>query len=283
MLDVQPLGRTFAARLVGVDVTRLDEEAFARLRQAFLEHHVISIPGQGLLPQTLLAFSRRLGPLERHVLRRYHHPEHPEIIVLSNVREGDAPKGLADAGTYWHSDNSYKARPSAVTVLYALEVPEAGGDTLFTDMVAAYDDLPGALKQRLEGRRAVHDYAWRNDELARELGIREPLSEAQRRETPPVSHPVVRTHPVTGRKALYVNPGFTRCIEGLPEAESRSLLEEVFGHCLQERYRFRYRWRPGDLVLWDNAAVMHSATTRDLDPARRRTLWRTIVSGDAPV
>jgi taurine dioxygenase len=138
------------------------------------------------------------------------------------------------------------------------------------------------MQQRLEGLQAEHDYAYRSDRLAASLGIRKTLTDAQRKATPPVVQPVVRTHPVSGRKALYINPGFTVRVLGLDETESSELLTWLFNHCLRPAYRFRYQWQPGDLLLWDNAAVMHRATTRELDPSLHRHIWRTIVSGDAP-
>ncbi len=279
----QPWGQTVGARVDGLDVkSDLNDETFALVEQAFLAHHVVSIPGQQLDAAALLAFSRRVGPIEPHVLAEFHHPEHPEILVLSNiVRDGKAV-GLADAGTYWHSDLSYKAQPSRATILHALEIPPEGGDTLFVNLVAAYEGLSADMQQRLEGLQGEHNYAYRSDRLAASLGIRKTLTDAQRKATPPVVHPVVRTHPVSGRKALYINPGFTVRLLGLGKTESDELLTQLFNHCLRPAYRFRYKWQPGDLVLWDNAAVMHRATTRELDPSRHRHLWRTIVSGDAP-
>src|SRR5690606_15725113 len=199
---------------------------------------------------------------------------------LSNRVVDGKPLGLSDAGTYWHSDVSYKKRPARATLLYALEVPDEGGDTLFADLMAAWEALPDAMKRRIEGLRAIHNYAYRSNALADELHRRQRLTDEQLRETPSVVHPAVRTHPVTGRKAIYINPGFTVGFEGMDEAESDALKQAIFDHCLQDRFRFRYKWQAGDVLIWDNAAVMHSATTCDLDPSIHRTIWRPIIDGD---
>ncbi len=280
---IPPQRGRLGARIEGADLSSWPNEGeFAAIYDAYLQHHVISIPGQRLTSEQLLAASRRSGELEPHVLSQYHHPQHPLILVLSNIVEHGKPLGLADAGTYWHSDLSYKARPSRATMLYALEVPDEGGDTLFADLTAAYEALPVAMQRRLKGLRAVHNYGYRSDRLAREAGIRAPLTEAQRQATPDAVHPVVRTHPETGRKAIYINPGFTVRILGLAEADSEALKAELFAHCGQERFILRYRWQAGDVVLWDNAAVMHAATTLELPPHKRRLIWRTIIGGGEP-
>ena len=278
-MRIEPLGPTCGVRIEGVDAARLDDETFAEIYQLFLDRYVVALRGQRLDEAQTIALSRRFGPLEPHVLKEFHHQRHPEILMLSTVAEAGKPKGLADAGSYWHSDVSYKARPSRASALYAVEVPESGGDTLFCDMVAAYDALAPAMKKRLEGLRAAHNYEHRMNVQVAAFGVRKPLTEEQKRETPEVLHPVVRTHPETGRKALYVNPGFTVRIEGLAERESEALKEELFAHCLQDRFRFAYKWKAGDALIWDNACVMHKATVTELPPGARRTMWRTIISG----
>ena len=280
MMDIRPFSdASFGAEIAGIDLARLeDDSSWRALEDAFLAHHVLSFRDQQLSVEQVLAASRRFGPLEAHVMSQYHHPQTPLVIVLSNRADGVRPRGLKDAGSFWHSDVSYKAAPARATLLYALEVPGQGGDTLFCDLTQAYGELPAALKARIAGRFAVHDYAKRDRIAAAQGGIAA-LSEEQRRRTPPVRHPVVRRHPLTGRDALYINPAYTVEIEGYGAAESEALMAQIFAHCLQPQYRARYKWRAGDVVLWDNAALMHAATTRDLDPARHRTLWRTIISG----
>ena len=155
-------------------------------------------------------------------------------------------------------------------MLYAVETPDQGGDTLFCDMTAAYAGLPEQTKHRIDGLTAVHNYAHTRREI---------FDSGQVDRPPDCIHPVVRIHPETGRKSLYINPAYTVRIEGMDAAASEALKDELFEHCLQDRFRMRFNWRTGDVVAWDNAAVMHSATTKNLDPAKHRTLWRTIVSG----
>jgi taurine dioxygenase len=277
-----PMSATVGARLEGVNIAELDRDGVREVAQALLDHHVVAIPRQNLTMEQFVEFSSRMGPLEGHVLREFLNKENQNILMLSNELEDERPIGLADAGTYWHTDLSYKARPVMTTILYGVTIPEEGGDTLFINMVRAYEDLPEATKARIADLRAEHNYAYRHNQLAREFGLRKELTPEQLKETPSVFHPVVRTHPGSGRKALYVNPGFTVRVLDVPEAESREILQELFDHCTQPKYIFRYKWNVGDLVLWDNAAVLHHATTRELDRAKHRTLWRTTVSGTEP-
>lgn len=279
-LPYTPLGPGFGAAVEGIDLSaEVPSELANALYRLFLERHVLAIRGQSLTPERVLAASRLFGAdLEPHVLSQYHHAETPLILVLTNRSAGGKPLGVRDGGSFWHSDNSYKPQPAKATLLYALEVPEAEGDTLFCDMTQAYAELPAGLKAKVEGRTATHDYGFRDD-LAVKEGRIPVLTPEQRRATPAVHHPIVRTHPETGAKALYISPGVTRSIDGLDETESEALKAEIFAHCLDERFGLRYRWRAGDVVVWDNAAVMHSATTKDLAPEKSRTLWRTIISG----
>lgn len=280
-LEIKTLEGGFGAEISGVDLATLqrDMDTASLLESAFLEHHVVVVRDQELDVIDVVAVSRCFGPLEPHVLDRFHHPETPLVLVLSNRLDKDGrAMGLKDAGSFWHSDVSFKQRPAKATLLYALEVPDEGGDTLFCDMMAAYDAASAMLKQKLEGLTAVHDYANR-DRVAHRTGTKPRLDAQNLSRVPPVRHPVVRRHPVTGRKALYVNPTYTVCIEGTDAAESEALLKEIFDHCLDTRFQMRYRWRPKDVVIWDNAAVMHAATTQNLDPSKHRTLWRTIIVG----
>jgi len=281
-LDVTPLEH-LGARVEGVDLsTPIDEATFGGIYRAFLDHRVLSIPGQRLSSRQVLDVSARFGPLEAHVKKRFHHPDTPLMLVLSNVVEAGRAIGARDGGTFWHSDMSFAARPCRATLLYGIQIPDEGGDTLLADLTRAYEDLPDRLKTRLEGLQGVHDYAKADEISAAQGGQRSPLTEEEKKRVPRVTHPVVRTHPETGRKAIYITPGYTRCIDGLPEAESAALMDEIFAHCLQPQYQLRYRWRAGDVVIWDNAAVMHSATTLYLPADRHRTLWRTVISGDVP-
>jgi len=269
---VRPFKQCFGAEVRGVDLARpVSEGDRAVIYRAFLDHRLVAIPGQNLTPAQTVATARIFGDeLEPHLFKHYHHPETPLIMVLSNRVEDGKPKGMADAGTFWHSDVSYKPNPAKATMLYAIEVPEGEGDTLFCDLTAAYAALPEATKRRLDGLRAVHNYDHVPRDVFQRLNATPP---------PDCLHPVVRTHPETRRKAIYINPAYVVRIEGLSEAESAALKQEIFDHCLQDRFRVAYRWRAGDVVAWDNAALMHSATTKTLDPAKHRTLWRLTISG----
>lgn len=265
---VEPLSERLGARIHGADLNALDEGDFAAIETAIWRYHVLSIPGQRLDAEAFLAFSRRFGALEPHPAREFHHPAIPEILILSNETDAAGkPLGLRDGGTYWHSDLAYMAVPAKATILYGITIPAEGGDTLFTDMVAAADDLPPDLRARAEGRRATHDYARRPNRRPTDAPL------------PEVVHPVLRTHPVTGQQAIYVTPAYTGRVLDLPEGESEALLRDLLAHALQPQYRIRYRWAPGDVVLWDNAAVMHHATTLELPAEQHRTIWRTTVTG----
>jgi taurine dioxygenase len=214
-----PLG----AEIGGCDLSRPVSEAdFAAIEDAFVTNGVVVFRGQQLTPEQHIGFSRRFGDLEIHVLKQYLHPSHPELLTISNVEEGGRKIGVADAGRYWHTDLSYVREPSRCSLLYAREVPVADdgrvlGDTLFVSTAAAYDALPEATKQRIAGLKAVHRYGDRYDRMQKNLGFRDALTDEQREQTPDVVHPVVRTHPVTGRKCLYVNEGFTVSLVGLAE------------------------------------------------------------------
>jgi len=276
---IVPFQASFGAEVRGIDLSQpLDDRARGTLHRAFLDHGVISLRGQAdLTPRQVLDASHVFGfELEPHLFSDYHHPATPLIIVLSNRRDADtgAPLGLADAGSFWHSDLSYKPRPARATLLYAIEVPAEGGDTLFCDMLDAWQALPDAMKDRLEGLTAIHNYAHTPRDIFTSGRVEPP---------PDCRHPVVRRRPGTGQRALYVNPAYTVRIEGMAPDESDALLRALYDHCLQDRFQMRYRWRKDDVVVWDNATVMHAATTRDLDPTCHRTLWRTIISGPPAV
>jgi taurine dioxygenase len=277
-MSLRPLSPALGAELRGVDLSKpLDEAGFARVRDAFHAHSVILFRDQRLSEVQHIAFSRRFGPLEIHVAKQYLLPDHPEIVVLSNVVENGKAKGIEDAGRYWHSDLSYMRRPSLGSLLYALDVPEEGGDTLFASMYAAYEALPDELKRRIAGLQAIHRYGDRWQKDAAQGRARTALSETERTATPDAVHPVVRTHPETGRPALYVNEGFTVGIVGMADDEARDLHDALFAVSTRPEFGYRHRWRKGDLLFWDNRAVIHSATP--YDPRAVRHMHRTTVAG----
>ena len=279
--EVRPLPGGIGAEIVGIDLGQtLNASDFARVHRAHLDHHVVVFRDQRITPQQHIDFSRRFGKLMIHVLHQFHLPGHPEILIVSNIVEDGKPVGLGDAGKYWHSDISYKPLPSLGSLLHAQELPSEGGDTLFADMHVAYDTLPAHLRDAIEGRQAVHSYLAKYGQMQKEANWRPTLSPEQLAQVKEVVHPVVRTHPETGRKALFVSEGFTTRIEGLPEDESQQLLAELFAHSIKPEHIYRHQWREHDLVFWDNRSLIHLAAGT---PAHlRRKLYRTTIEGDTP-
>ncbi len=217
-------------------------------------------------------FARRIGPPQPHVIDQFHHPEDSNILILSNVKKNGQPTGLQDAGSYFHTDYSYLQVPARATTLYSRVVPKLGGDTLFANQQAAYDDLPEAMKQRIEPLLAIHHYGNRNDLNEASRTVASVLNDAQKARMPVITHRIARPHPVTGRKALYAVSGSSFGIVGWPEDEARALLDELAAHATQAKYRLSFKYGVGDIVIWDNAALLHSATL--IDPDDARTLWR---------
>jgi taurine dioxygenase len=271
---VNPLSPVLGAEMIGADLAAdLDDDSFAAIRDAWLEADGIMVfRDQELTPDDHIAFSRRLGPLEKHVLETYLLPGYPEIYRVSNKVKDGVPQGREKAGTYWHSDLSYMNPPALASLLYGLEVPPSGGDTMFCSLYAAYDALSDTMKSILEGLAAVHDFGF----ASRGVFRAEQATQSQLDATPAVEHPVVRSHPETGRKVLFVNPGFTSHIVGMHPAESRALLEFLFAHATQPEFIYRHRWRKNDLVMWDNRCTMHYAVA-DYDGVGERYMHRTTV------
>lgn len=281
IVQFRPFDAALGGEILDLDLSRpLDDQTFAAVRRAFLESEgLLVFRAQYITPEQHVAVSRRFGPLMIHVLRQYLLPGHPEILRISNVVENAEPIGLGDAGAHWHSDLSYTAEPSLGSLLHALELPMEGGDTSFANMSAAYDALPTEIKQRIEGKSAVHSYTHSYDRFSGSKW-RPPLTPEQKNAVPEVVHPVVRTHPETGCKALFVNEGFTTRILNLPDAESRELLEFLFAHSTKANCVYRHRWQDHDLVFWDNRCTIHFA--HSCAPHLRRYMHRTTVKGDVP-
>ncbi|PWB63562.1 MAG: TauD/TfdA family dioxygenase [Bradyrhizobiaceae bacterium] len=274
------LSDVLGVALEGIDLSRpLSDAEFREVEQAFWDGQVLAIKGQRLAPEQYLAFARRFGRPEPHVIDQFHYPGHPDILILSNVKRDGKPTGLADAGSYFHTDYSYLAVPARVTMLYSIEVPKKGGNTLFANMYAAYDDLPAATKRRIADLVVLHHYGNRDDLDERSRTAASPLSDDQKRKVTWVRHPLVRTHYGTGRKALYAVSGSSFEIEGMPRGEGVALLDELKAHALQDKYRFSYAYDVGDVVLWDDLSTLHSATLTDPDDPR--TLWRITVKEPA--
>jgi taurine dioxygenase len=276
MLGLSKLSPGFGAEAGGVDLSRpLSDAAFREIERAFYEAQVLVFRAQRLTGRQFLDFARRFGRPEPHVIDQFHHPEHADILILSNVVKDGKPTGLADAGTYFHTDYSYLEVPARATTLYSQVVPKVGGDTLFANQYAAYDDLPQAMKRRIDGLVALHHYGNRDDLDERSRTVASVLTEEQKQKVSWVRHLVARPHPVTGRKALYAVSGSSFGIEGMPEDEARGLLDELKVHATRPKYRLAVKYGVGDVVIWDNASLLHSATLTD--PQHPRTLWRITV------
>ncbi|RZT39539.1 TauD/TfdA dioxygenase family protein [Cupriavidus agavae] len=279
--EVRPFDAALGAEVVGLDLSQpLSAEDFRRIHRAHLDHHVVVFRDQRITPAQQIAFSRRFGPLQIHVLNQFQLANHPEILIVSNVLKDGKPIGLGDAGHFWHSDLSYKETPSLGSLLHAIELPSEGGDTLFANMHAAWEGLPARLQHKVAGLCAEHTYLARYAELQQRSPWRPNLTPEQIAQVKPVVQPVVRTHPETGRKALFVSEHFTTRIVGLPEDESRALLDTLFAHSVQPAYVYRHQWRAHDLVFWDNRSLLHlAAGTPD---HLRRVMYRTTIEGDTP-
>src|SRR5438093_2346813 len=242
-MEVRPLSTVMGAAGHGVDLSApLPAAQREAIQQAFDRHLLLVFPSQGIDEPQQIAFSRQFGELQVHVLDQYRHPRYPEIYLLSNVKAGKTTGEHPDKGTLvWHSDLSFQPRPALATILYGIEVPRAGGDTLYANMCAAYDALDSVMKELLSGMKAVHDL-----DASRRRAGEPPMTEKQRAAAPPVEHPVVRTHPETGRKILYISRHVSH-FSGLPRKDSDELLESLMAHATQERFVFRHKWGQRDV------------------------------------
>jgi taurine dioxygenase len=271
---VRPLSPAVGAEIVGVDLREpLDDATFAQILDAWHKHLVILLRDQTLSEEDQVRFAERFGPPARIHTKQFMQ-KHPAVMLISNIREDGKPIGaLPDGEMHFHTDQCHQERPAMASMLYAIEIPSQGGNTLFANAYAAYESLPAELKRRIEGRKAVNAYDYDSAATIRGGDVSA--------DAPSYAHPVVRTHPATGRKALYVNRLMTRRIEGLPAAESEELLSLLFDH--QERPEFIYEhvWRPGDILMWDNRCTLHART--DFSAAERRLLRRVTILGEKPV
>jgi taurine dioxygenase len=281
-LAILPSGAPLGAEVVGVDLTEdLDESTFRAIEAAYNTHTVVVIRHQHLTPEALLHFARRLGALEISPRTQFALPGYPEILLLSNIVDAQGqPMGNADAGLTWHTDLSYTATPPRGSLLYAVEVPtnaqgETVGETWFVSTAAAYDALPPAMQQRLYGLRAIHRAG------AKQYAPGSTLADAVK-DLPDVIHPVIRTHPITGRKAIYVRAGECVGIIGMPEEEALPLIQELSDFVLRPAFLYRHQWQVGDLLMWDNCCAQHRAI-KDYTLPQRRLMYRVTVNGTVPV
>jgi taurine dioxygenase len=284
-MKITPNSGTLGARVEGIDLAKpLDAADFAGVLQALGAHGVLHFPKQQLDALSLKAFSERFGSLQGSPTGTYCEPGVPEVMLLSNIVENGKPIGLADAGQDWHTDMSYNALIGFINVLYALEIPRRGGkplgNTVFADMHAAYDGLSPALKSRLENTTATHDFNKFWEEMRRRPGSTRPaLTPEQRANRPPSVHPVFLTHPISGRKVLYANPGYTIRINELPEDESDAVLAELFAHQLQPKYQYAHVWTEHDVLVWDHIGTLHNAIP-DYTADEHRLIKRCQVMAD---
>ncbi|TCZ65444.1 TauD/TfdA dioxygenase family protein [Roseicella aquatilis] len=282
-MRITPNTAGLGARVEGIDLARpLTDPDFRTILRALGQYGVLCFPGQEMEAAHLSAFGSRFGELEVNVANMFHAPGHPEVMILSNMKdEAGKPLGLHDAGQGWHTDMSYSREIALANALHAKRVPVRDGrplgDTQFRTMHAAYDDLPAEVVQRLEGRVAIHDFEKFWEVMRNRPGsIRKPLTPEQRAKKPPVPQPIFRTHPITGRRVLYCNPGYAVRIEGLEPAESDAMLDYLFRHQAQEKYLYSHHWTPGDLLIWDNIGTVHNAVA-DYGPEEARFILRVQV------
>lgn len=281
-IQITRLSNTLGAEITGVDLNTYDDATFEEINAAYLEHQVLCIRDQNLDPESLVTFSERFGVVEPHDNLKFTLTQQPKILVLSNDVDEDGNQiGVIDAGDAWHTDHSFKTHPANCTILYSLKNPSQGGVTDFTNMYAAYDALSDDMKARIANLRGRHSISKLKNKRVQISGAREDAVEFYKRQEkaiPDVDHPLVRTHPVTGRKSLYCSPRFTVGIVGLDEDEGDALLDELIAHSIKPEFRYSHHWRDSDVVMWDNRCVNHRATGGYEYPDIRH-LYRTTVEG----
>jgi len=272
-LQTRALSDALGLEALDVDLRQpLSPARVAQLREAWHQGLILLLRDQSLSEQDQVRFAEYFGPLGK-TLNVHNTGRHPAIMLVSNIRKDGKPIGaLPDGEMQFHTDQCYVERPAAASMLYAIEVPRVGGNTLFANAYRAYETLPDEIKRRIDGRKAVNAYDYDNAATFRGTRIRDGV--------PHYTHPVVRTHPATGRKALYVNRLMTLAIEGLPDAESAELLDLLFDHQEQRRFVYEHVWRVGDILMWDNRCTLHART--DFSPAERRLMRRITILGEQP-
>ncbi len=279
-MEIVPTGAALGAEIRGVDLSAsLDARSFARIEQAYDEHGVIFFRDQRITPEQQVDFTRRFGDIEFNIFgERWSVPGCPEIVVVSNVTDDGKPIGIRRAGENWHSDMCYTARPPRGTLLYAREIATLHGlplgDTEFASAAAAWEALPVSLQRFLDGRRATFDFRGRKRAVA--------LTQAEIERNPPVRHPIVRTHPRTGRKCLYVMRDDCTGIDGMASDEAEAVIAALADHIVKPAFIYRHQWRAGDVLMWDNCTVQHRAI-QDYDLPQRRLMHRTTMGGAVPV
>jgi taurine dioxygenase len=281
-MNIRPGGGALGATIEDIDLCQpLSQSDFKQILRALGAYGVLCFSRQQPGAEELARFGRMFGELEINVANQFHEPDHPEVMILSNIKKDGKPTGLADAGQGWHTDLSYSRDIALASILHAVKVPmRAGrplGDTQFRNMHLAYEQLPAEIKRRLAGRTATHDFAKFWDMMRGRPGSqRAALTAQQRAKKPPVSQPIFRTHPITGRTILYCNPGYALRIDGMEEAESEDLLRFLFAHQEQKRFLHAHQWSQGDVLMWDNIGTVHNAVA-DYGPDEPRYMRRVQV------
>jgi len=281
LVDIVPSGMALGAEIKGVDLRTLSTEAFARIKQAFHEHLVLAIRGQDLTDPDLIAFGKRFGALEppgMSIIGKPYLDDYPDVLVISNLKsdEGTPLGNLGDGEAIWHTDMSYRDVPCSAAILHAWEVPPSGGDTSFANQYLAYETLPQDLQDKIDGRIMVHDETYNSGGQLRK-GFKEVTDP---REAPGARHPIVRTHPVTGRKCLYLGRRRNGCILGLDLDDSEETLDRLWAHATQPSLAWTHQWRKGDVLIWDNRCVLHRRDA--FDPTARRMMHRVQIRGELP-
>ena len=273
-IGVRPLSANIGAEIIGIDLSQpMSDALFAKVLDTWHRNLVVLFRDQQLSEDDQVRFGARFGPPAVSHTKRFT-TKNPAVMLISNIREnGQMIGALPDGEMHFHSDQCHQERPAMASMLYALEVPSKGGNTLFANGYRAYEKLPEPIKKRIEGRKALNAYDYQAAATHRGTRLREGI--------PSCWHPVVRTHPATGKKALYVNRLMTIAIEGMPEEESDSLLGTLFDHQEQPQFVYEHVWRPHDLLLWDNRCALHART--DFSAAERRLLRRLTILGEKPV
>lgn len=277
-LDIQELKPGFGAEVTNVDIATADAETRAELVKTFNLHGALLLRNQKLSPDELVAYLSLFGEPEGHTLQKYTLPGHPEIYILSNREENGKPIGAHNDGVGWHTDYSYKERPVQNTMLYAAEVPPEGSDTIIADCCAAYNALSDERKEQLDNLVLHHSYKHFMEN--REFG-RMTLSDKLQAENPDVFHPLIRTHPADGRKALWVSTGTVTEVVGMPNPEGMELIDELVDFVTQDQFTYRHKWQVGDVITWDNRCTLHTGTVFD-DKKHFRLMHRLWAKGDKP-
>ena len=270
-LEVRPLTDTFGAEVLGVTLSgQMAPDVFHEIRALWLRYEVLLFREQDIEKEDLIEFSRLVGPLEIHLREEWLNKTHPELLQITNIREDGKPTGaLADGEVGWHFDQIYLPKPAVGSLLFSIKIPPTGGSTHFADMTTAYARLPRHLKDVVDGRNAIHSYVAFNQMYSTTTNTK------QTNITPDIAHPLVRTHPYSGRRALYVCPGMTIKISGLPDDESRSVLDELFAWTCRDEFVYRHDWNVSDALMWDNACTMHRRD--DFDGEFERLMYRTTI------